>query len=162
MATKAKRKPTTAELKAREHRKAFLRVCDRIEAGKSVAEITAGKTTGLSQSGFYKMMHGADAGDLVERYAQAREFRADFLAEEIITIVDNEALDPAARRVRMDGRRWYASKMKPKLYGERQAIDVTHGVKDPEEIIAQAKQAAERLGLVLPLHLLGEQKVKKK
>ncbi len=157
-----RRKITAKELKAREYRSAFLRICDGIVLGKSVAQITANKKAGLTEGGFYKMMQGAGAGALVERYARAREAQADRLAEEIITIIDDEALDPQARRVRMDGRKWFAAKLKPKVYGDKHTIDVNHGVQDPEEIIARAKQAAERLGIVLPLHLLGELKVEKK
>ena len=42
------------------------------------------------------------------------------------------------------------------MFTDKKTIDVNHGVQDPEEIIARAKQAAERLGITLPLHLLGE------
>ncbi len=41
------------------------------------------------------------------------------------------------------------------LFTDKKTIDLNHGLQDPEEIIAQAKQAAERLGITLPLHLLG-------
>ncbi len=41
------------------------------------------------------------------------------------------------------------------MFTDKKTVDVNHGVQDPEEIIARAKQAAERLGITLPLHLLG-------
>ena len=41
------------------------------------------------------------------------------------------------------------------LFTDKAVVDVNHGLQDPEEIIARAKQAAERLGITLPLHLLG-------
>ncbi len=42
------------------------------------------------------------------------------------------------------------------LFTDKAVVDVNHGVREPAEIIARAKQAAERLGITLPLHLLGE------
>ncbi len=41
------------------------------------------------------------------------------------------------------------------MFTDKKTVDVNHGVQDPEEIIARAKQAAERLGITLPLYLLG-------
>jgi hypothetical protein len=60
-------------------------------------------------------------------------------------------------RLRIDTRKWLAGKLKPKVYGERQTVDI--GVEVTltlEEQVAQAKEAATRLGIVLPLHLLGD------
>ncbi len=56
------------------------------------------------------------------RYARAREEQADFYADEIITIADTEP-DAAIARVRIDARKWTASKLRPKVYGDR----VQHG-----------------------------------
>ncbi len=47
------------------------------------------------------------------------------------------------------------------MFTDKKTVDVNHGVQDPEEIIARAKQAAERLGITLPLHLLGALKDEK-
>lgn len=71
-------------------------------------------------------------------YARARESQADFLAEEIIEISDdgrrdykkdedgNEVPDYdhiQRSKLRVDARKWVASKLKPKKYGEK--VDVT-------------------------------------
>ena len=42
------------------------------------------------------------------------------------------------------------------LFTDKAVVDVNHGVREPAEIIARAKEAAKRLGITLPLHLLGE------
>ncbi len=47
------------------------------------------------------------------------------------------------------------------MFTDKQTVDVNHRVQDPDEIIARAKQAAERLGITLPLHLLGALKDEK-
>jgi dTDP-4-dehydrorhamnose reductase len=51
-------------------------------------------------------------------YELAREMRADLLADEVVKISDTE--DPAKARVQIDARRWAASKLNPRRYGERQ------------------------------------------
>ncbi len=42
------------------------------------------------------------------------------------------------------------------LFTDKAVVDVNHGVREPAEIIARAQQAAKRLGITLPIHLLGE------
>jgi hypothetical protein len=55
---------------------------------------------------------------LRNQYVRAREDQATHLADEIIEIVDAED-DPARARVRMDARKWAASKLAPKKYGDK-------------------------------------------
>ena len=43
------------------------------------------------------------------------------------------------------------------LFTDKAVVDVNHGVREPAEIIARAKEAEKRLGITLPFHLLGEQ-----
>ena len=73
--------------------------------------------------------------ELKSRYIQAVEDRADRLAEELIQLADTpmpEGLDgPSSSawvqllRVRIDVRKWAASKLKPKAYGERMDVSLT-------------------------------------
>ena len=60
---------------------------------------------------------------LRQQYTRARARQADYLADELIEIVDTED-DPARARVRMDARKWAAGKMAPKKYGDK--VDVKH------------------------------------
>ncbi len=70
-----------------------------------------------------------DASDEVaQHYARAKEESADKLAEEIVEIADEAAgeVDAAAvqaARLRVDARKWVASKLKPKRYGDAQKIE---------------------------------------
>lgn len=57
--------------------------------------------------------------DFREQYARAREEQAETHADEIIDIADDFADDPNSRRVRIDARKWIASKLKPKKYGDK-------------------------------------------
>lgn len=56
------------------------------------------------------------------QYARAREVQAEVLAEDIIMLADTAVEDGAAvakARLQVDARKWYASKLAPKRYGER-------------------------------------------
>ena len=57
------------------------------------------------------------------QYARAREDQADFYADEIIEIADTEA-DSSKARNRIDARKWKASKLQPKKYGDK--LDLSH------------------------------------
>ena len=59
-----------------------------------------------------------------EQYARARERRAEVLADEILDIADN-AEDAQIARLQVDARKWAASKLDPKRYGDRLDIDAT-------------------------------------
>jgi terminase small subunit-like protein len=82
--------------------------------------------------------------EFLAQYARAKEESADALAEEILDIADDgrndwmEKLDDSSKgrgwvlngehvqrsRVRIDTRKWLASKLKPRKYGEK--VDLTH------------------------------------
>lgn len=51
-------------------------------------------------------------------YARAREEQADYFAAQIVEIADTEFMADRAR-VRIDARKWAASKMKPGTYGDK-------------------------------------------
>jgi len=57
-----------------------------------------------------------------KQYARAREQQQEVFAAEVISIADTEP-DPARARNRMDARKWYASKVAPKKWGDRVEID---------------------------------------
>ncbi|MCA3573119.1 MAG: hypothetical protein IOC86_04330 [Aestuariivirga sp.] len=56
-----------------------------------------------------------------EQYLRARQEQADVLADEIIDIADR-ATDPQIARLQIDSRKWYAGKVRPKVYGEGIAL----------------------------------------
>ncbi len=59
---------------------------------------------------------------LAKQYARAREVQAEFYADEIIRIADSTQ-DAVKGRLQVDARKWIASKLLPKKYGER--VDLT-------------------------------------
>lgn len=83
-----------------------------------------------------------DNEEFRKKYARAREEQADHYAEEIVAIADEDpataiqrqrggeetiVIDGAAvahQRLRVDARKWFASKVAPKKYGDR--LDLEH------------------------------------
>ncbi len=84
-----------------------------------------------------------------EMYARAREDRSDILADEIVAISDETevkvryegeeaklAMDAAAvqrNRLRVDARKWVASKLKPRVYGEKVQVDANVSVTESSD-----------------------------
>ena len=54
-----------------------------------------------------------------QQYARAKEESADAMADDILEIADDLSEDAQSRRVRIDARKWIASKLKPKRYGDK-------------------------------------------
>lgn len=57
-----------------------------------------------------------------EQYTRAREMQADALADEITDIADQVTGDPQRDRLRVEARKWVASKLKPRKYGDKQLV----------------------------------------
>ena len=90
-------------------------ICARLEEGESLRAICSGPGMPALRT-FLRWVEADEA--FRHQYARARERQADALAEEIISIVDAPG-DPQDKRVRMDARKWFAGKLRPKVYGDR-------------------------------------------
>lgn len=102
---------------------------------------------------YSQIMRWIDADEnLCEKYTRAREAQADFMADEIVEISDSEAevvvdqngvarkdsADIQHKRLRVDARKWTASKLKPKKYGDK--VTTEHTGKDGGSIQVTAIQ----------------------
>jgi hypothetical protein len=104
-------------------------ILTQISDGKSVATIL--KQKGMpSHEHFYKRLR--EDKSFADRYARAKDDCADVYAEDIVDIADEPAeytehgVDSAwvqRQRMRIDARKWVASKLKPKKYGDKIEID---------------------------------------
>ena len=99
-----------------------------IEAGeeKIFAKLSGGMTTvatikhfGVGNRAFYKWLD-SDEGRR-ERYFLARKQWADMIAEEVVDIADGavDAHDATVRKLRIDARKWVASRVNPDNWAER-------------------------------------------
>lgn len=95
------------------------RICTEISEGKSLTDVCAAPDMPARLTIYRWMREYEDFGNA---YARAREERADLLAEEILTIADT-ATDANLARLRVDSRKWAASKLNPKTYGDKMQFD---------------------------------------
>lgn len=58
----------------------------------------------------------------LDQYRRARELQAETHVDDIVRIAD-EATDAGLAKVRIDARKWHASKIAPKKYGDRVALE---------------------------------------
>lgn len=86
----------------------------------------------------------ADRPEFAAQYALARVELADYHFDEIIALADT-AEDPAKVRLQIDARKWVASKLAPKKYGDRQQHELTGrdgGPIQTEDVTARDKLEA--------------------
>ena len=116
-------------------------ICERLSNGESLRSICSlenmpKKTTVFRWLNIHK--------DFNDQYARAREEQAETLADEIISIADDGLNDTyvdengnkrteqdviARSRLRVEARKWVASKLKPKKYGDK--IEIAGDPKNP-------------------------------
>jgi len=102
------------------------------------------KEKGLNANSFYEWV--AKDKELGDKYARARELQAEYLADQIIEIADDgtndymvitkgdESYNVEDREVtnrsklRVDARKWKASKLAPKKYGDKVSTELSGSV----------------------------------
>jgi len=90
-------------------------ICGEISEGKSLRSICkADKMPSCSTVFLWLSKHP----EFSEQYARAREEQADAIADECLDIAETEP-DVQRARLKIDVRKWCASKMKPRKYGDR-------------------------------------------
>ena len=119
-------------------------ICERVAMGESLASVCL--SLGI---GYAKVMHWQkEKPEFGENYARACEDRADWHADEILAIADDESLPPDARRVKIDARKWSAGKMKPKRYGEKVQTEhsgmLTVATKEQRDAAVKAAMGADQ------------------
>ena len=131
-------------------------ICEHIAQGKSLRTIAEMEGT-PHQATIMAWLDGSHP-DFSEQYARAREAQADKLAEETLLIADESSQDTYVdadgnvktnteaiqrSKLRVDTRKWLASKMAPKKYGDKVAIG---GADDlgPVQTVTKEMTDAER------------------
>lgn len=77
-----------------------------------------------------------------ERYARAREQRAATLAERAVDTIEDSTLDPADKRVRLDGYKWFAARLDPKRWSEKQQVEHTGADGGPLVVTWRSKDSS--------------------
>lgn len=127
-------------------------ICEGLANGRSLREMCREDAEMPSQSMVFRWL----AQDEVfrEQYARAREAQADAMADEILAIADETDRDTidtengerannewiARSRLRVDARKWLASKMAPKKYGDKLDVGVG-GIADAPAVLVNIVKA---------------------
>ncbi|MDH1336795.1 hypothetical protein N5D77_22020 [Comamonas thiooxydans] len=106
-----------------------------------------------------------------EMYARAREDRADKLADEIVSISDECEYQPvtdmsgntvalvfdktavARNKLRVDARKWSASKLKPRVYGDKVQVEgtVDHKVMSDDALLQRLAKLGVSVASIVPV-----------
>ena len=100
-------------------------ICSEIALGKSLSKITSENNFGMTSV----FMWLRTDEDFLKNYTRAKEEQAETFADSIVDLADAPIerdqvfgrIDSAAvnlRRLQIDSRKWVASKLKPKKYGD--------------------------------------------
>ena len=144
-------------------------ICERIAEGVPLVKICKGKGMPAYRT---VLRWRTEKEGFSHLYAQARGDAADTLADKIQDLaerVELGTLDYNAGRVAIDALKWIASKLKPKSYGDRQAIEHQGEVKmrpidmapewlreDDEDDAASAVQEDEETAAAANGHARGD------
>lgn len=105
----------------------FDKICARVSEGESLNKICKSKDFPTKIT-FYRWLRENE--DLCNQYAIAKQDRADTYSDELVDIADelaekgllsSETINAA--KVRIDARKWIASKLHPRNYGDRTALE---------------------------------------
>ena len=115
-------------------------ICERLAEGESLRAIC--RDEGMPPEPTVRGWVIDDAQGFAAQYARARDIGLDVMADELLNIADTpvegvrrEESEGGAkevredmlghRRLQVDARKWYLSKLAPKKYGERSAVELT-------------------------------------
>ena len=97
-------------------------ICFQLSQGKSLTAIL--KQDGMPHYSTCMRWLGENV-EFKEKYALAREHQAEYVGEETLEISDNDTIPSDQKRIMVDTRKWYASKMLPKKYGNNDNLNLT-------------------------------------
>lgn len=126
-------------------------ILDRLMDGEALSDICGTDRDDWlpSERTFYKRLSEDDS--FAQEYARAREVQAHREADEIKEIADKaKADDYNVARLRIDARKWRASKMAPKKYGDK--VQLEHespdGTMTPQAAVALTNLSDEELTIL--------------
>lgn len=114
-------------------------ICDRLSKGQTLISITA-RPDMPCYSTVLNWLHDESKAEFLGKYARARADQADYFAEDILAIADESQYDMTEddngkpvmnwehvkrSQLKIDARKWFASKVAPKKYGEKITQEVT-------------------------------------
>lgn len=118
-------------------------ICEGISRKTPLARLCDENDSMPSPRTVYRWLRTED--EFCQNYTRAKEDQADYLAEECLEIADSTEFEPQDKRIRVDIRKWLASKFQPKKYGDRIFQETKHsgiiGMKDLSQMSDEELQA---------------------
>lgn len=114
------------------------KILDFVEEGYSIRKIE--KQEGMPCRDTIKVWL-RDNPDFSVQFAHAHEAAADFRADEVVEIADNDKLDPRDKAVRIDARKWDAGRRNMKKYGKLAGNNINAEVNLNSMTLEQLDQA---------------------
>jgi hypothetical protein len=134
-------------------------ICERLAAGESLKAIC--RDEGMPPDSTVRLWVIDDHNGFAAQYARARDVGLDIMADDLVEIADTtqegvktkETLfgDEVTRadmlehrRLRVDARKWYLSKLAPKRYGDKQQVEVSGSIDIAQRIVNARKRAGSK------------------
>jgi len=138
------------------------KICERLAAGESLNAICKDEDM-PDRVTVYRWVDANE--EFRNKYACARDMGLDVMADDVIAIADTpvEGTKTATkewgtettkadmidhRKLRVDTRKWYLSKLAPKRYGDKQAVEVTGADGGPIAHVDETSKAARLAALL--------------
>jgi len=100
------------------------KMLEEIASGRSVISICREEDWSVVPDTWYRWLYKYP--ELSDKYARAKAIQSEHEADKILDIADNATReDFQVARLRVDARKWVASKLVPKKYGDFKNIDHT-------------------------------------
>lgn len=134
-------------------------ICARLAAGESLRAICRDK--GMPAESTVRLWVTDNAHGFAAQYARAREVGLDALADELMEIADTPVIGSKTkideegnsevtqgdmiehRRLQVDARKWYLSKLAPKKYGDKLALEHSGAVTIGDRLRRAEQRAAK-------------------
>ena len=83
---------------------------------------------------FGTLWRALNSTEHVDKYARAIPERTKVLVESILDVADDATIEPKDKAIRVDARKWLASKILPKQYGDRNQIEFPDKDGNPQAV----------------------------
>lgn len=97
-------------------------ICSRLAYGDPLTKICAEGSMPCESTVYLWLLKHPEFSEM---YARAREDQADTLADQMLVIADDTSGDVNRDRLRVDTRKWIATKLKPRKYGDKTTNELT-------------------------------------
>ena len=130
-------------------------ICFRLSRGDSLNRICKDPKMPEAVT-VWRWLNDGKHEEFCKKYARAREYQAEYIFNDLLDIADDGSNDflvdkdgnPTKNmehimrsRLRVDTRKWYLSKIVPKVYGDKSSKDVNINVNISEEIEEARRRA---------------------